>query len=216
MIPTAITKTITTLEEAEARLNLSRTSDPEFFLEWWQNLPELSEFEQAKLDRIRARYRYHSNSGHLTEGGVNLVVLSPVLELAGFYDPPFKLRAEVSVELQVATVSSELQGKPLQGRLDCLVVQERLWLAVLESKGTDMNLEDGIPQVLAYMFASPGKNPVYRLVTNGGQFCFLKLARQDVSQYDLSPLWSHLPLQNQLYPVLKVLKRVGQTFMEED
>jgi len=210
MVKSAITKAVNTLGQAETLLNLSRSVDPTFFREWHQALPPLTATEMAQVDRIRSRYRYHRQIGHLAEGVVNLVVLSPLLELAGFYDPPFQLRAERSVTLDIAPVSPELEGQILQGRMDFLVVQDSLWLAVLESKGTDLNLEDGIPQALAYMCGSPQRNPVYGMVTNGGQFVFLKLERsfglQGVSQYDLSSLFSHLPLQNQLYEVLQILK----------
>jgi hypothetical protein len=216
MVQTAITKVVHTLEQAETLLNLSRSVDPTFFTEWYQALPDLTEAEMARVDRIRSRYRYHRHIGHLAEGVVNLIVLSPLLELAGFYDPPFQLRAERSVTLDIATVSPELEGQILQGRLDFLVVQDSLWLAVLESKGTDLNLEDGIPQALAYMFGSPQRNPIYGMVTNGGQFVFLKLERSfGVSQYDISSLFSHLPLQNQLYEVLQILKGL-KTQLEVD
>jgi len=97
------------------------------------------------------------------------------------------------------------------------MVQQGLWLGIVESKGTDLNMEDGIPQALASMYASPrsqGQNrPVYGMVTNGGQFLFVKLLRpgkaRTVAQYDLSPLFSHLPVQNQLYDVAKVLKHLA-------
>ena len=216
MAPTAVTQVLTTLKQAEQLLNLSQSVDPAFFPEWQQDLPPLTEAEKARLDRIRARYRYHRNSGHLAEGVVNLIVVSPLLELAGFYDPPFQLRAEQSITLDIPTVSPELTGQKLQGRLDFLVVQEQLWLVVIESKGTDLNVEDGLPQVLAYLFAGlsqqPHTPPLYGLVTNGGQFLFVKLVQSPgspVSQYDLSALFSHLPLQNQLYDVVRVLKRLS-------
>ncbi|MGA1284532.1 MAG: type I restriction endonuclease subunit R [Prochlorothrix sp.] len=207
MTPTAITQVLTTLEQAETVLNLSQSVDPDF----------LTEAEAARIDRIRARYRYHRNSGHLAEGVVNLVVVSPLLELAGFYDPPFQLRAECSVSLDLESVSAELEGRRLQGRLDFLVVQEGLWLGVVESKGTEFNVEEGIPQVLAYMYASPRSiehdRPIYGMVTNGGQFLFVKLLRpgntRTVAQYDISPLFSHLPVRYQLYDVAKVLKHLA-------
>ncbi|KKJ01231.1 hypothetical protein [Prochlorothrix hollandica] len=220
MVLTAITKVLTTLEQAETLLNLSRSVDPGFFPEWQGPLPPLTEAEEARLDRLRARYRYHRRTGHLAEGVVNLIVLSPLLELAGFYDPPFQLRAERSISLEIPPVSPELEGQTLQGRLDFLVVQGSFWLAIVESKGTDLNLEDAIPQTLAYLLASPPQGqppaptPLYAMVTNGGQFLFLKVMRErvtsTVSDYDLSPFFSHLPLGNQLYDVARILKGLGQ------
>ena len=92
MSQTAITKRITIIGKAEQQFNLVRTADVDFFPEWRENLADLTDAEKAVLDRIKARYRYHRANGNLAEGLVNLVVLSPLLELAGFYDPPFQMQ----------------------------------------------------------------------------------------------------------------------------
>jgi hypothetical protein len=47
--------------------------------------------EQKTLDRIR----YHREVGQVTEGAANAIVVSRLFEMAGFYDPPFRLRSEV-------------------------------------------------------------------------------------------------------------------------
>ncbi|HEY9752593.1 MAG TPA: hypothetical protein V6C46_06565, partial [Coleofasciculaceae cyanobacterium] len=51
----------------------------------------------------------------LLESTVMLLFASPLLTLAGFYDPPFHLKAEEAVQLTLAD-SEEV----LQGRLDLL------------------------------------------------------------------------------------------------
>ena len=210
MTVTAITKKITTIGEAERQFNLVRTADVNFFPEWQENLADLTDAEKAVLDRIRARYRYHRANGHLAEGLVNLLVLSPLLELAGFYDPPFQIQGEVTVEVSTSVATSEVSEEILRGRIDFLVVSKGLWIAVLESKGTEINLDMAIPQTLAYMMANPDtEKPVFAMATNGGEFFFLKLNRQGTPQYDISRIFSLLPLQNELYDVLKVLKRFG-------
>lgn len=206
---TAITQKITTLREAEQRFNLVQTVDPDFFTEWQVDLPQLTEAEQAELDRIKARYRYHRAQGHLAEGLVNLVVLSPLLELAGFYDPPFQMRAEVAIEVTTSVSESEVSEKVLRGRIDFLVISQGIWIAVLESKSSQLNLDTAIPQTLAYMMANPhAEKPVFAMVTNGGEFFFLKLSFQGMPQYDISRGFSLLPLRNELYEVLRVLKNL--------
>jgi hypothetical protein len=57
MLSTSITKTITTISEAEKQFNLVRTADPNFFPEWQEKLINLTDSEKAILDRIKARYR---------------------------------------------------------------------------------------------------------------------------------------------------------------
>ena len=58
--------------------------------------------------------------------------------------------------------------------------------------------------------------PLFAMVTNGGEFFFLKLNRQETPQYDISRIFSLLPMQNELYDVLKVLKRLGNNIKYGD
>ncbi|CAC5345797.1 MULTISPECIES: hypothetical protein [Planktothrix] len=209
MSPTAITKRITTISKAEKQFNLVRTADVNFFLEWTEDSINLTDSEKAVLDRIKARYRYHRANRHLAEGLVNLVVLSPLLELAGFYDPPFQMQGEVAVEVNTSVATNEVSEEILRGRIDFLVVSREFWIVVLESKGTEINLDMAIPQTLAYMMANYDvKKPVFGMVTNGGEFFFIKLNCQGTPQYDISRIFSHLPLQNELYDVLRILKQL--------
>ena len=68
----------------------------------------------------------------MLDATVMLLVVSPLLALAGFYEPPFKIAAS-SVEL-VLDDGEEV----LRGRIDVLVVQNQLWVMVLESKKTTL------------------------------------------------------------------------------
>jgi predicted type IV restriction endonuclease len=160
------------------------------------------------LDEIKQQHFYQLSQGQLGEETIKLIVLSPLLKAAGFYDPPFQFRAEATVEFSVVG-----QDKTYKGRVDALVLQERFWVVVIESKETSFSLELGIPQALAYMLASPHlEKPVYGMVTNGGNFIFLKLQKLDQSalRYELSDTFSLLPRRNQLYDVLGILKKIGE------
>jgi hypothetical protein len=210
MIQTAITRRIATIKKAEVQFNLLPTTDVNFFPEWREDLPTITEIEKAVLDRIKARYRYHRASGNLAESLVNLVVLSPLLELAGFYDAPFQIKGEVPIEVSVISPISETDSEPLRGRLDFLVVSNELWIVVLESKGTELNLDIAIPQTLAYMMANPqSEYPTFAMITNGGKFFFIKVIKQGTPQYDISRIFSHLPLNNEFYEVLKIFKKIS-------
>jgi hypothetical protein len=142
---------------------------------------------------------------------VNLVVLSPLLELAGFYDPPFQVQGEVAIEVSTLVTNNELSEQILRGRIDFLVVSKALWIVILESKGTQINIDMAIPQTLAYMMANPQPQySLFAMVTNGGEFFFIKLNTQGTPQYDISRIFSLLPLQNELYDVLMILKSLAQ------
>ena len=201
----AISKAITTMAEVEERFNLTQTSDSQFFSEWFQDLPELTGEEKATLDKIRSRFARHRRRGEMAEGTINLLLVSPLLELAGFYDEPFFITTEPQVEILIQD-----QDEILRGRIDTLVIHQRFWVLVVESKRS-ISFEAGIPQVLAYMMGNPNpEKPVYSMVTDGSLFMFIKLLKQDSPQYDFSDVFSLLLLrQNKLYDILQVLKQIG-------
>ncbi|NBD16685.1 MAG: type I restriction endonuclease subunit R [Cyanobacteria bacterium] len=202
----AIERNLKTLAQLQTEFGLRRAETDDFFLEWQTELPELS--AQSVLDEIKQQYFYQLSQGQLGEETIKLIVLSPLLKAAGFYDPPFQFRAEATVEFSVVG-----QDKIYKGRVDALVLQQQFWVVVIESKETSFSLELGIPQALAYMLASPHlENPVYGMVTNGGNFIFLKLqnGEQSTLYYELSDTFSLLPRRNQLYDVLTILKKFGE------
>ncbi len=142
----------------------------------------------------------------LLENTVKMVVLSPLLDLADFYLSPFHIKSEKPVE-----ISAEDDGVVINGQIDALALFEQLWVLVIESKQAAFSLEVGRPQLLAYMLANPNSDkPTYGLVTNGGSFIFLKLVKEPTPQYALSRLFYIFNPGNDLYWVLRVLKRLGQ------
>jgi hypothetical protein len=206
MVQTAVTQVVKTLNEVHERFGLRRSPNDQFFMEWYTNLPSLNALEQETLDRIRQRFRYHREAGQVTEGAVNAIVVSRLMEMAGFYDPPFRLRSEVTVDIETVD-----ENETLRGRIDFLVVQGQFWRAVIESKETEFDVEVGIPQILAYMMANPIQDkPLFGMVTNGNSFIFLKVKQGEVPEYDFSDTYSPLSRANRLYEVLQILKGIGQ------
>ena len=205
MVQSAVTQVVRTLNDAHELFGLIRAEDASFFSEWQDNLPKLDDIERASLDRVRRRFRYHREAGQVTEGMVNAIVVSPLLELVGFYDPPYQLRSELTVEVQ-----TQQEQRVLRGRIDFLVVQDRFWQVVVESKESTFDVEVGIPQLLAYMMAAPVEQTVlFGMVTNGNSFVFVKLRRGEVPAYDFSDVYSLLARQNQLYSVAAALRRIA-------
>ncbi len=120
----AVTDIIKTLADVQTRFNLQQAENRDFFTEWYEDLPEITDVEKESLDLIRRRYLYHLTNGDLTEGTVTMLLGSPLLEKAGFYDPPFKMCAEASIQIVLDEDDDELET--LRGRIDILVVQNRL------------------------------------------------------------------------------------------
>jgi len=63
MVTVGITKAITNLKEAHARLNVLPSSDAEFFTEWKAPLPALTAAQEAACDRLKQRYLDYADSG---------------------------------------------------------------------------------------------------------------------------------------------------------
>jgi hypothetical protein len=200
----------TTLKYLREHFGVQRTEDLGFFQEWQSSQMTLSAGEMTALERIRNRYFHQLDEGMMLENGVKMMIVSPLLELAGFYDPPFRSRFEPSVEVAIDT-GEEI----LNGRIDALVVQNQLWIWVLEAKRTTFSLSLGIPQALAYMLANPLKSqPSYGLLCSGESFLFLKLQFQPSPIYGLS---QHFNILNSgdLAIVLGGLKNVAENIARE-
>lgn len=209
----AMTKTIAArkirLADLKEQFNLQYTDDESVFSEWQEPLPPLNDTERQALDRVKRNYLYLLEYP-VMESIVKMVVLSPLLDLAGFYTPPFRVDGETSIQ-----VSAEDDGDIIQGSIDVLVLHNQLWVTVIEAKNSEFSIAKAIPQTLAYMLATPNKTiPSFGLVLNGSEFLFLKVFRTETSAneiyYSRSNLFSLLNQGNDLYRVLQVLKRLGQ------
>jgi hypothetical protein len=176
------------LSYLEERFGLQVAENEEFFTEWFEGLPEITALEKQYLDRVKTNFLRLVKRPPILEDAVKMVVLSPLLDLAGFYSEPFFIATEESIEIAL-----EDKEEIIRGRIDVLVLQQQLWLLVIESKRASFSLLEAIPQGLAYMLANPNpEKPVFGLVINGEDFQFLKLTKQDTPNM--------LCLINLLYP----------------
>lgn len=129
-----------------------------------------------------------------------------LLEILHLYDPPYKVRAEKSVAVAIAT-----EDMTLEGRIDALVIQEQLWIILIEAKQYGFSVLQAVPQALAYMMANPQPDrPIFALVTTGEDFLFLKRQGQYYAQSYKFTLLSDA--HNNLWRVLQVLKRITACF----
>jgi hypothetical protein len=198
------------LIDLKEKFGLKLSDDNQFFTEWLERLPEIADLEKQYLDRVKVNYLNLVEHRPISEEMVKMVVLSPLLDLAGFYRPPFYVETETSVE-----ISAEDEGEIVKGRIDVLVLNQQFWLLVIESKQAGFSLITAIPQALAYMLGNPDlERPVFGLVTNGSNFILLKLIKQDTLYYALSDEFTLLKRENELYRILRILKNIGQVLKQ--
>ena len=197
-----------TLSNLRQNFGLRLDSSDRFFDEWLNNAPTLTEAELQGLDRLTNNYTYLSQEEPPLEEIVKLVVVSPLLDLAGFYQFPFLVKAEVSTNIEVADEANTIAVK---GRIDILVIQDSFWILVIESKPARLDVTAGIPQALTYLLsASNLQSSCYGMVTNGIEVLFLKCDRQQsVPQYTKSHTYRLLENRAERIQVLQGLKQIG-------
>ncbi len=200
-----ISATSITLHDLESKFQLELIEDESFFTEWRDNLPEITDLEKQQLDRVKASYLNLVKYSMLEEA-VKMVVVSPLLNLAGFYLSPFHIATEETIE-----ISDEDEGVVIKGKIDVLVVKNQLWVLVIESKRASYSLEVAIPQILTYMMANPNvESSMFGMITNGREFQFIKLVKEGTPKYALSNSYDIRDRGNELYGVLSVLKGFAQ------
>ncbi len=197
-----------TLTDLRQRFGVRLNSSDRFFEDWLIQVPLVSETESVALERICQNYEYLSQEEPPLEEVVKLVVVSPLLDLAGFYQPPFLLKAEVSTTIEVA---DDPDTSPIFGKIDVLVVQESLWVLVIESKPARLDVTVGIAQALTYLLSARlESNTLYGMVTNGREVLFLRLERgTKPPRYSRSSTYRLLESIQERQQVLQGLKQIG-------
>jgi predicted type IV restriction endonuclease len=205
VITNASSLTLSTLRQ---NFGLRLDSSDRFFDEWLNNAPTLTEAELQGLNRLARNYTYLRQEEPPLEEIVKLVVVSPLLDLAGFYQFPFLVKAEVSTNIEVA---DEANTRLVQGRIDILVIQDSFWILVIESKPARLDVTAGIPQALTYLLSAPNlQSSCYGMVTNGREVLFLKCDRnKSVPQYTKSHTYRFLENTAERIQVLQGLKQIG-------
>jgi hypothetical protein len=192
-----------TLADLEERFSLVRSTDTGFFSKSKESFAPLSELETIALQRVKENFLDQLRSRLLIEETVKLVVVAPLLDLAGFYRSPYQIESEFPIQLEIP----DDNGDSIQGRIDTLVVRRSFWIVLVESKRTQISVHTGVPQALTYLLARPDLDrPGYGFVTNGSEFLFLK---QCGNEFSTSNLLSLVNEGNELDRVLQLLRRLS-------
>ncbi|MBW4690519.1 MAG: restriction endonuclease subunit R [Lyngbya sp. HA4199-MV5] len=204
MVQTLQAKNVT-LRNLIDDFGLRLVQDNQFFREWQDDLPSITDSEKQFLDKVKEGYINLINYPPLLEKPIQIAILGPILFLGGFYLPPFQIRAEESIE-----IIAEDEGTIIRGQLDVLILKEQFWVMAIESKRFSFSMEAGLAQLLAYMLANPHPTkPGFGLIVTGGTFVFVKLVKDAVAQYAISNEFAIRNQGNELYDVFSILKRIG-------
>src|SRR5919199_4924713 len=174
------------------------------------SLEPLTEFEQQELAQIRDDFEKYLIEGKVLEGQIKLLVIGPLLRLAGFYRSPIK----ISLELDIASIVIEDEDKTITGRFDILAVNKEqptaidvaFWVLVIESKNSSINSLEGLPQLLTDAYQSlECQKLVWGLTTNGTDYRFVLLQQGNPPTYQQMPLLNLMDSESaiQLCQILK-------------
>jgi len=195
-----------TLHDLEENFNLVLSDNQQFFPEWQTELPDINPYEKEFLDKVKASYIHLIKYPAMLEDAVKIAVLSPLLHLSDLLLPPFLMTTETSTF--ISTPDDEVR---IEGRIDILLLKDKFWMLVIESKRAELSIKVGFAQILSYMLASPTPDrPCFGFITNGGSFVFLKLVFNGTPQYSMSRVFDLINPGNDLYSVLSILKKIPQ------
>jgi hypothetical protein len=204
-MPQTTPASLVQLDTLETELGLQEVHDLQFFSEWQIDLPSLGDWEKQGCDRVRESYFNLLKHPPQLENMVRQTILHPLLFIANFYVAPLHVKPEKTISLSLPNG----EDASIEGRIDALVLQEKLWLMVIEAKQVGIAIEAGIAQLLSYMLASPHREkPIFGMITNGGYFQFAKLVFDDAPYYALSDVFVLRRSENELYTVVQILKQL--------
>ena len=180
--------------------------DEQFFREWQDDLPVITDLDKQLLDKVKAGYFNLLNYPPLLEDVVRMAIIDPILFIGDFYLNPFYVKSEESLDIAVLD-----EDVIIKGRIDIVVFKEKLWVMIIESKKASFSIEEGLAQILAYMLGSPVSNqPCFGLIATGSEFIFVKLVKENSPRYALSKGFLMRNPGNELYDVLRIFKSLIQ------
>ncbi len=180
--------------------------DNSFFREWQEDLPEITNLDKQLLDKVKTGYFNLLNYPPLLEDVVRMAILDPLLFIGDFYLAPFYVKSEESIDIAVPD-----EDVIIKGRIDTLVLKEQFWVMIIESKRASFSIEEGLAQILAYMLGNlHNDKPNFGMIATGSEFIFVKLVKENPPRYALSKGFLMRNPGNELYDVLRILKRLTQ------
>lgn len=180
--------------------------DEEFFYEWQEGLPVITDLDKQLLDKVKTGYFNLLNYPPLLEDVVRMAIIDPILFIGDFYISPFDVKSEEPVDIAVPD-----EDVIIKGRIDTLILQDKLWVMIIESKKASFSIEEGLAQILAYMLGSPNQDKInFGMIATGSEFIFVKLVKDNPPVYALSRGFLMRNPGNDLYEVLRILKRLTQ------
>lgn len=208
-----------TLKQVHQFLKLNKLSTGSFTP--LLSLEPITEIEQQELAQIRDDFENYLIDGKVLEGQIKLLVISPLLRLAGFFHSPIK----ISLEQDIDEIVVEDEDTKITGRFDILAVNKEqptitdvaFWLLVIEAKNSSINSFEGLPQLLTYAHQSLQQQElVWGLTTNGTDYRFVLIRQGNPATYQQMPLLNLMDSESaiQLLQILKAICKLQNSIAQ--
>ncbi len=173
-------------------------------------LKPLLAHQEQELLKIRADFLPYLEFGTVGSGAVKLLLLAPLLKLAGFYQEPF----HIDVEESIAHILETDEEMTIRGQMDILITKKQMepifWILVVEAKKISLSVQVGLAQLLAYLYKGlQNQSRVWGLVTNGFEYQFVVVEQRQSITYHLMPLLNFLETEK-LKQILQVLNGIRE------
>ena len=209
-----------TLKQVHQFLKLNKLSTGSFTP--LLSLEPITEIEQQELAQIRDDFENYLIDGKVLEGQIKLLVISPLLRLAGFFHSPIK----ISLEQDIDEIVVEDEDTKITGRFDILAVNKEqptitdvaFWLLVIEAKNSSINSFEGLPQLLTYAHQSLQQQElVWGLTTNGTDYRFVLIRQGNPATYQQMPLLNLMDSESaiQLLQILKAICKLQNSLAQK-
>jgi hypothetical protein len=179
-----------TLKETRELLGFQAKYDGRF--EDFLQLQPLTPAVQQGLDQIVGNFMAYLEAGKISEGQARQISINPILELAGYNQPPIELRIEEDID----RIDIKDKDTHIRGRLDIVAINRTvntsatslLWVLIVESKNLSASEFNGIAQLLTYAHGSlKTQSAVWGLVTNGATYQFFHIQQGETPTYQYLP-----------------------------
>jgi hypothetical protein len=190
------------------------------------SLEPLTNLEQQELRQTQSDYEYYLDAGKVSEGLVKALTVFPLLRLAGFYRFPIEICLEEDIDrIEIHDEQTEIVGRfdilsTIRSHIALEPNQSKkiypLWILVIESKNSSVDVFAGLPQLLTYAYTSlKHQQSTWGLIANGRKYLFVYIQSAAFPTYELMPELN-LFEPDQATQILQVLKAIRESSIQLD
>ncbi|MEB3177438.1 MAG: restriction endonuclease subunit R [Nostocaceae cyanobacterium] len=182
-------------------------------------IEQITKIELKKLEEISLNFYEQYAEHHLSKEQIKLIVISPLMWMAGFYHPTIHILLQENIAV-IKIKDENTIISIIKGQMDILSVSNGKnkaginpqWILLIETQNSSVNATDGLPQLLTYAYKSLEiQKYVWGLTTNGMDYQFVFLQQGTQPTYHLFPKLD-ITRPEHAVRILKTLKAIRNLY----